>query len=183
MDINDKGIQTQLANASATAGIGVDALKDTVLSWGDIPHTEARARAEAMWGLSLMHADTLVYVARHRELGLDDAAAEWYSGKKEAFRPMHDALLERIALWDGVTFAPKKTYVSARTKKQFATWGPATATRFEIGLNGKHLETGERLIALPPGQICHAKIVVADVAELDDELWSWVESAYHASMN
>lgn len=182
MDINDKGILTQLANASATAGIDIDRLKATVQSWGGIPHTEARAKAEALWGLSLMHADTLVYVARHRDVGLDDAAAGWYSGKKEVFRPLHDALLARIAGWDGVTFAPKKTYVSARTVKQFATWGPATATRFEIGLNGKHLEPDDRLIALPPGQICHARIVVADVAELDDQVWSWIESAYQATI-
>lgn len=181
MDLNDKGIKTQLDNASAAAGLPLDDMLIAIRTFSGDSHTQARARVQELWGLSLMHADTLVYAARHVDVGVQEAAAAWYEGKKALFRPIHDALCAAVGQWQGVELVAKKTYVSARVSKQFATWGAATASRFEIGLNGRHLATGTRLMELPPGQICHAKVIVNSIEELDDEVWQWLRSAWEGA--
>jgi hypothetical protein len=73
-----------------------------------------------------------------------------YSGAKAKLRPIHDAFMARIEEFGPFEVAPKKAYVSLRRKKQFATIGPATNTRVEVGLNMKGLTPTDRLIELPP---------------------------------
>ena len=60
-----------------------------------------------------------------------------YAGPKAAMRPIHDKLMAAIGRFGAFEVAPKKTYVSRRRKKQFAMFGPATNTRFDVGLNLK----------------------------------------------
>ena len=74
--------------------------------------------------------------------------------------------------------APKKSYVSYRRKKQFATIGPATNTRVEVGLNMKGVASTPRLQALPAGQMCNYKVRLTDPSEVDAELLGWVGAAY-----
>jgi hypothetical protein len=74
--------------------------------------------------------------------------------------------------------APKKGYVSLRRKKQFATIGPATNTRVEVGLNMKGVEPTERLLAIPPGGMCQYKVKLTDAHEVDGELLAWIRRAY-----
>lgn len=178
MDIRSKGIQTQIKSIEASAGKRFDELKAEVLAWGELSHFGARAKAQDQWNLSLMHADTLIYCARMREQSLSEAAAEWYAGPKSAFRPIHDRLMDLVGAWDGVEAVPKKGYVSMRVKKQFAAWGPTTNTRFEVGLNGKTLAGSARLQPIPPGGICHFKVALTKVEEVDEELLDWLKAAW-----
>lgn len=181
MNFQDQGIQTQLKTIETTAGHELAWLKQEVLAWGDLPHQAARDRAQSTWGLGLMHAETLVFYSRNRDIDLTTACDEWYRGPKEAFRALHDQLWAEVGGWAGVEAIPKKTYLSLKVKKQFATWGPATQTRFEVGLNGKHLTGGPRLQPLPPGQICHFRVVVTQPSEVDAELVGWLRSAWEAA--
>jgi hypothetical protein len=65
----------------------------------------------------------------------NDLIAQQYLGK-EHFKPIYDQLVaESLSYGSNLVIAPKKTYVSLRRKKQFATLNPATKTRFEIGIN------------------------------------------------
>ena len=57
-----------------------------------------------------------------------------YKGK-EHFKPLYDKLVTEISQFgDNIEIAPKKAYVSLRSKKQFAILNPAAKSRFEIGL-------------------------------------------------
>jgi len=77
--------------------------------------------------------------------------------------------------------APKKGYVSLRRKKQFATIGPTTKTRVEVGLNMKAVEATAWLIALPPGSMCQYKVHVTAAEEVNPELVAWIRQAYDSA--
>jgi hypothetical protein len=76
---------------------------------------------------------------------------------------------------------PKKGYVSLRRKKQFATIGPATKTRVEVGLNVKDLEPHPRLAAQPAGSMCNYKVNVTAAVEVDSDLIAWVRRAFDSA--
>jgi hypothetical protein len=107
-----------------------------------------------------------------------DVLDEIYTGPKAHLRPVHDRLMAAIEGFGAFEIAPKKGYVSLRRKKQFATIGPATNTRVEVGLNMKNVPGTDRLQALPPGGMCQYKVKVTDASEVNAELVGWVRRAY-----
>jgi hypothetical protein len=104
-----------------------------------------------------------------------------YAGPKAHMRPIHDALMKKINTFGEFEIAPKKGYVSLRRKKQFAMLGPATNSRFEVGLNVKGLKAGGRLEELPAGGMCNYKVKLTEVSEVNDELFSWIKQAYDSA--
>ena len=76
---------------------------------------------------------------------------------------------------------PKKGYLSLRRKKQFAMLGPASKGRVEVGLNMKGVQGTERLQEMSPGGMCQYKVFLADPAEVDAELVSWIRQAYDSA--
>lgn len=192
MDLNEKGIQTQLRTIEATTGKGFATLRADIESWGDVPYAQRRLHIAEVFGLGAGHADTLgacVDEARRQDERASrgatwrDEARTWFTGGKAKFLPVFEALADEIGTWPGVECAPKKGYVSLRTRKQFATLGPATATRLEVGLNGRHFVAGDRLLQLPAGQICHFQVRLAEGATADAQLLEWIRSAYEASLS
>lgn len=59
--------------------------------------------------------------------------------------------------------------------------GPATLTQVELGLNVKGLDAGERLQALPAGQMCNCRVRLSSVADVDAPLQAWLRAAWEAS--
>ena len=90
-------------------------------------------------------------------------------------------LVIAIAKFGAFEIAPKKANVSLRRKKQFALLGPATNSRFEIGLNMKGVPGTDRLLEQPPGGMCQYKVKLTDAAEVDAELIGWIRQAYDAA--
>ena len=107
-----------------------------------------------------------------------DILAEIYAGPKAALRPVHEALMMHINALGEFETLPKKGYISLRRKKQFAMLGPATNTRFELGLNGKHLLPGARLEPQPDGSMCHFRIKLTDARQVDADVVAWLKQAY-----
>jgi hypothetical protein len=73
--------------------------------------------------------------------------------------------------------SPKKGYVSLRRKRQFAMLGPATNTRFELGINIKELEADEHLLEQPAGSMCNYKVRLTDPEQVDEPIVNWVRRA------
>lgn len=181
----DKATQTQLANIEKRTGRSFDELGALIRASGLQKHGEIRDMLKRDLGMGHGDANTLVHVV----LGSHGAAvAEGktgdevldgiYAGAKAGLRPIHDAVMAAIAPWGAFEIAPKKAYVSLRRKKQFATLGPATNTRVEVGLNMKGVAGTARLEALPPGGMCQYRVRLTDAAEVDEELVAWIREAY-----
>ena len=183
----DKALETQLKNIQTRSGKSLEQLYALIRKSGLSKHGEIRDMLKKDLGLGHGDANTLVTVYLRSSAtpatpavppSPDAAVAEIYSGAKAGFRPIHDALMKAIDGFGPFEVAPKKGYVSLRRKKQFAMVGPATNTRFEVGLNMKGVKATTRLVQLPPGGMCPYKVALTDVKEVDGELLAWIRQAY-----
>jgi hypothetical protein len=186
----DKAYATQLANIEKRTGKSIDALRTLITQSGLVRHGEIRDMLKRDLGMGHGDANTLV----HHVLQSDGASAaeaagktavdvldEIYSGAKAHLRPIHDRIMSAVDGFGPFEIAPKKGYVSLRRKKQFAMIGPATNTRVEVGLNMKGVKATERLVALPPGQMCQYKVKLSGDADVDKALIDWLRQAYDAA--
>jgi len=184
----DQARDTQLKNIEARTGRTLAELRTLLAGSGLAKHGELRSFAMEKLGLGYGDANTLVHLALASD-GQSAAAgksgaevlAEIYADKKAPLRPVHDALMAAIGRFGEFEVAPKKGYVSLRRKKQFATIGPGSATRVDVGLNMKGVAATERLLAEKPGGMCQYKVKLAAPSEVDAELIGWIRQAYDAA--
>jgi hypothetical protein len=187
MDL-DKAVETQITNIEKKTGKTRTELRELALGWGLEKHGQIRDRFKADLGLGHGDANSLTHFvlasdgARQAEgKEEEDVLAEIYSGTKAALRPIHEALMAEIGHWGDFEVHPKKGYVSLRRKKQFVMLGPATATRFEVGINMKGVPGTERLVEQPAGGMCQYKVKLTSVEEVDAEVFGWIKAAYEAA--
>jgi Domain of unknown function (DUF5655)/Domain of unknown function (DUF4287) len=185
MSTPEEAMQTQLLNIQKKTGKTLAELSDFVKQSGLTKHGEIRDMLKRDLGLGHGDANTLVHVVL-QSAGADAAKGkdtsvvvdEIYSGPKAALRPIHDAVMAKIEALGEFEIAPKKGYLSLRRKKQFATLGPATNSRFEVGLNMKDVPGTERLAQQPAGGMCSHKVKLTEAGQVDDELVAWIRMAY-----
>lgn len=172
MDFRDKGVQTQLKNIEAKTGLTMEALMHAVGELGPLRHGEKRAKLQEMFGLSFVHADTVLLWCEDRTAGAtaENPAAGIYVGGKAHLRPIHDAFIDRLVALGPFEMVAKKGYVSLRMGKRFCMIGPTTNTRVDVGINSKTLPTGDRLRALPPGKLFPMQVSLTGPEDVDDEL-------------
>ena len=181
----DDARATQIRNIESKTGKSMAALFAMVAGSGLAKVGEQRQWLIDQLGLGYGDANAVVLMAKAaREGGAAGPAAAdpldaIYSGVKAGLRPLHDALMQRIAGLGDFEIAPKKSYLSLRRKKQFAMLGPATAKLVEIGLNSKTLTANARLKAMPPGGMCQFTTRLGDAAEIDAALLGWMRQAYN----
>ena len=189
MDI-DKALATQLANIEKRTGKSLDALAGIIRNSGLARHGEIRDMLKRDLGMGHGDANTLV----HHVLESDGASAAGpagsssgdvldgiYTGAKASLRPIHERLIVAIRPFGEFEVAPKKGYVGLRRKKQFATIGPATNTRVDVGLNMKGVPATARLVAEKPGGMCQYKVKLTDAGDIDAELVGWIRTAYDSA--
>jgi hypothetical protein len=185
---------TQLKNIQARTGKTIAQLHAAVAASGTTKHGEKRSWLMAQFKLGYGDANTVVHFIDKPLPDLGGGApvaapptAEGdpldaiYTGAKAGLRPLHDAVLAAIEALGEFEQAPKKSYVSLRRKKQFATVGPATKDSVEIGLNAKDLPAHARLKVVPPGGMCQATTRISSAAEVDAALKGWLKRAYDAA--
>lgn len=186
----DKALVTQLANIQKRTGKSLEELAQLIRASGLTRHGEIRDMLKRDLGLGHGDANTLVHLtlktdgqsaAEAASQSEEEVVAAIYAGPKAALRPVHDAVMTAVRTFGPFEVAPKKGYISLRRKKQFATIGPATNTRVEVGLNMKGVPGTARLQAMPPGGMCQYKVKVVDAKEVDAELVSWVRRAYESA--
>ena len=184
----DKAIATQLANIEKRTGKSLAELAAIVKRSGLEKHGELVAMLKSTLGMGHGDADTLVHTVRKSAgPGASQGASAGevldglYTGPKATLRSIHDKLMTAIRKFGEFEESPKKTYVSYRRKKQFATIGPATNTRVEVGLNMKGAKSTARLEELPAGQMCNYRVKLTDSAQVDAELIAWIKTAYDAA--
>ncbi len=185
MSILDQAAQTQINNIQKKTGKSLDELAAFVKASGLTKHGEIRDMLKRELGLGHGDANALTHVVLQSD-GASAAAGksevevldEIYSDKKADLRPIHAALMKHIDKFGEFETLPKKGYVSLRRKRQFAMIGPKTNTRVEVGLNVKDLPADERLLEQPKGSMCNYIVRVTDVKEVDNQLITWVKSAF-----
>lgn len=182
--------QTQLENIQKKTGKSLDELATLIQGSGLTRHGEIRDMLMRELGLGYGDANSLVHfvlksdgerAAQEKGLSMSEVLEEIYAGPKASLKPIHERLMTAIQAFGEFEIAPKKGYVSLRRKKQFAMLGPATKTRFELGLNIKNLPEHARLVVMPPGSMCNFKVNLSDASEVDEELIAWVKQAYEAA--
>jgi hypothetical protein len=185
-----KAVETQLNNIQAKTGKSLAELEELVKQSGLTRHSELRQMLQNELGLGYGDANSLVHyvlksdgarAAEAQGATIDDVLAQIYSGSKADLRPIHEKLMNAIQSFGAFETAPKKNYVSLRRKRQFAMLGPATNTRFELGLNIKDLPEDARLHPQPAGSMCNYKVKLTSADEVDDEMIGWVRQAYEAA--
>ena len=185
-----KALETQLANIEKRSGKSLKELSTIIKSSGLSRHGEIRDMLKAKLGLGHGDANTLVHVvlksdgqgaAAEQHLSTDAVVDGLYTGPKAELRPIHDKLMGQIEKFGRFEIAPKKTYLSLRRKKQFATIGPATNTRVEVGLNMKGVKPTGLLEQLPPGGMCQYRVKLTSPSEVTAEVIGWIRQAYDTS--
>lgn len=171
-------LATQLRNIETKTGKTLAQLRGLIAKSGLAKHGEVRAMLIERLGLGYGDANTLAHAAKAPAAPADDPADAIYVGAKAGLRPLHEAVMKKIAAIGDFEIAPKKTYFSLRRKKQFAMIGPATKDQIEIGLNAKSLPSHARLKAMPPGGMCQYTVRIASAGEIDAALVGWIRAAY-----
>lgn len=191
----DTALQTQLANIEKRTGKSLAELVALVNASGLDKHGQLVAMLKTTLGMGHGDANTLVHYAKQSpsistatHVSHPDRAAPTtaetdriYTGPKAALRGVHDAIMAAVSQFGPFEIAPKKTYLSLRRRKQFATVGPATNTRVEVGLNMKDVAATPRLEALPPGGMCQYRVRLGEAREVDAELLGWIRRAFDAA--
>jgi len=190
MNSIEKALATQIKNIEAKTGKSLAELATYITESPLTKHGELRDMIKEKLGLGHGDANTLVHVAKQMAAGddsekeeksVDEIVADIYSGNKAALIPLHDEVMHHIQELGDFEIAPKKTYLSLRRKKQFATVGPGSKGRVEIGLNMKGVEGTARLEVLPPGRMCQYRIFLSQSADIDEDLKRWIREAYDSA--
>ncbi len=188
MSALDQARATHLANIEAKNGQDLDALRAAIFASGKVKHGEVRSWLMETYGLAYGDANGLAHYAAGSDgqsaaAGLSDQAVldEIYAGKKAHLRPVHDAVLDAAKTFGEVEVAPKKGYVALRRKKQFATVGPKTNDRAELGINLKEDAACDRAVAQKPGGMCRYAVNLTAPEQVDAEIVALLRRAYDAA--
>lgn len=177
-----------IANLEKSSGKKMAEWVEIARNSGKEKHGEIISFLKEQHGLTYGYANLIAHTLKQSAavtMESDDRAGlidQQYAKGKEHLRPIYDKLVEVISgFGSDIEFVPMKAYVSVRRNKQIACIGPATKTRFEVGIKlPKGHGTTERLTEGGfNGMVSHL-VKVTDANEIDAELIGWLKEAYDA---
>jgi len=174
----EEGIQSQLRNIEKDYGRTIDELVLIVTESRLTKHNEVVAMLKQRLGMSHGAAHRVSLTARSRAA----QPAPLGGGLAPPLQDVYARLLERaVSLGDDIEQSPKKGYVSLRRRKQFAMLQPG-ARWINVGLVLAKQEPAGRLeSAAKWNALFTHRVRVATTADIDDELESWLRTAYNAA--
>jgi predicted transport protein len=136
-------------------------------------------------GVTHGFANLIAHEFRNRSTGDEppDLVGAQYEGAKAGLKPIYDAIVAQVeSFGSDVELAPKKNYVSLRSRKQFALIQPSTKTRVDVGINLKDTPATDRLEASGSfnAMVSH-RVRLGNVSDVDEELGRWLRAAYEQS--
>ena len=183
-----QAVATQIANIQKRTGKSLAQLTAMLNASGLTKHGELRDYLKTELGLGYGDANTVVHLAKQSHgdainagKSEDEVLDGIYTGAKADLRPIHDAIMKKLSKFGEFEVAPKRSYVSLRRSKQFATVGPATKTQVEVGFNMKGVDATDRLLVIPPGGMCNYKVRLSTEKEVDAKLMSWFRTAFDSA--
>lgn len=179
MSTVEEGIQSQLRNIEKAYGRMIDELVAIVVESRLVKHSDVVAMLKQRYGMSHGAAHRVSLVARSREA---EPGAKGADEIAPALKVVYQRLLDLVgSLGDDVKQAPKKGYLSLRRRKQFAMLQPG-AKWINLGLI---LPQQPAVGRLEPADKWNAlfthRVRITTAAEIDDELESWLRTAYVAA--
>ncbi len=174
----DDAKATMISNLNEKTGKPLSAWIKLIGEAGLEKHGDIMKLLKGEHGVTHGFANLIAHEARAAgETGDTDLVEAQYSGKKEALRPILDAVLKAVQTFGtDLEVAPKKTSVSLRRKKQFAVVSAATNTRVDIGVQLKGDAPTARLKAA--GGMTSHKVGISSAKEVDQQLIGWLNEAY-----
>lgn len=179
-------LDTMIQNLEKNFGKSLDEWIKIVTDSNLQKHGEKMKLLKSEYGLTHGYANLIVHksneVIEPETNSTDDLIKIPYKGKEHLFE-IYSKLIDEINKFVGeFEIAPKKSYVSLKRKKQFATLTPATKTRFDIGLNIKNQESQGILEKIDKANsMCSHIIKIESVNEITPELISWLKVAFEQS--
>jgi hypothetical protein len=174
----EEGIQSQLRNIEKAYGKTIDELVLVVNKSGLTKHNEVVEMLKQRYGMAHAAAHRVSLTARRRA----DQPNPIGAGLAPPLQDVYTRLLKKaVALGDDVEQSPKKGYVSLRRRKQFAMLQPG-ARWVNLGLVlAKHRPAGRLESAAKWNALFTHRVRVATTADIDNELDSWLRTAYDAA--
>jgi len=174
-------LDTMIANMPEKTGKSLEEWFELLQKKNFAKHGEGMKFLKEEHGVSHGFANTILQLYKKSESQEDDddLVTAQFKGK-EHLKDIYDLLEKNIKTFgNDLEWAPKKTYVSVRRKKQFAILQPSTKTRFDIGLNLKGVES--QGVLEPSGSfnsMCSHRIKVASKDDLTESVYHWIREAY-----
>lgn len=178
----DKATHTMIENIYKNTGYPLDYWIEVVKKQNFEKHGEIIKFLKEQYQFSHGFANLIAHKSKETSTSLSESIEEIINShytNKEHLKPIYDLLMEHIlSFGNDIEISPKKTYVSLRRKKQFATLNPATKTRFEIGINLKGITPQGKLEAEKPNAMCSHKIKIEKIEDINDEVIHWIKIAF-----
>jgi hypothetical protein len=171
-DVVDEALDNQKRNIGTRTGRAFEAWVAIARASGIEKHGALLAWLKAEHGLGHGDANLIALTARR-----PDPEDTIYAGPKAGLRPFHEQVVALAqGLGEDVAVAPKQAYVSIRRTRQFATVGPASGGRLELGLNLKGVTPEGRLE--PATGMCTHRVRLISPDDFDAEVQGWLREAY-----